>query len=494
MPVMNGLPQNMLPSPWNITVFLFHLFSPLTAYLINDFLVRVIGFIGMILLLKNIIFTKNNTCSNIVAFSCAIIYSFIGSYTILGLSTFGQPLILFVFCNLYKNQIKWWYYILIILFALYSSFAFCGIFICISLTVWWLYELIRHKKIHIAFLGGMAILSVSYIVVEHQAILEIFNPVSISHRTEFLITSLPATKQYITDFMCTQYHSGKFCTIPIICIVGFSSIYSKKIDRLSLLLLLIAIVIFLVKPIYHFTCLKFGASVSLLRMFQWDRFYFLLPLIWFLLLSLSLKNVIESRSIRNLSIYLSLFIMFVNVLYFNKEFKNNMAILAGINISQPTYRNFFDTTLFERIKRYIGKEQSAYRIVSLGLSPSIGTYNGYFSLDHYPNMYPLSYKHQFRKIIAGELEKSADLKNYFDHWGCRCYLFSDELKYNYLWSKEQNKKVCHLNIDTKELKQLSQKETYIFSAVEIMNYESLGIKLLEFFEGNYWKIYLYQVY
>ncbi|MBO5281674.1 MAG: hypothetical protein J6B43_00890, partial [Lachnospiraceae bacterium] len=62
--------------------------------------------------------------------------------------------------------------------------------------------------------------------------------------------------------------------------------------------------------------------------------------------------------------------------------------------------------------------------MSLGITPAAALYNGFYCLDGYSNLYPLEYKHEFREIIARELEKSEGVRVYFDAWGNRCYLFN----------------------------------------------------------------------
>jgi hypothetical protein len=112
--------------------------------------------------------------------------------------------------------------------------------------------------------------------------------------------------------------------------------------------------------------------------------------------------------------------------------------MAGIIKPQnPSFREFYDTKLFSGIKMHIGKPAETYRVVSLGIFPRVASYNGFFCLDCYQNYYSLKYKHSFRDIIA--------------------------------------------------------KETYIISAVEIVNYESMGLALENVFEGDYWRIHLYRV-
>jgi hypothetical protein len=126
--------------------------------------------------------------------------------------------------------------------------------------------------------------------------------------------------------------------------------------------------------------------------------------------------------------------------------------------------------------------------------PSIALYNGFYTADGYVQNYSLGYKHQFRKVIAKKLEKDAPLQKYFDTWGSRCYLFSHELDRQYLCTKKNPiRRVDHLDLDTTALRELGVE--YIFSAVDIRDYKSLGLKLERVFEQNDlpWQIYLYSI-
>ena len=110
------------------------------------------------------------------------------------------------------------------------------------------------------------------------------------------------------------------------------------------------------------------------------------------------------------------------------------------------------------------------------MHPTIAQYNGFYTLDSYQNLYSLEYKNKFREIIADELEKNHRMKNYFDAWGSRCYVFVAELfgkgKCYLNCSKYETDSIDHFEIDTKALSALGGK--YIFSAVPINNYEKLS--------------------
>lgn len=161
--------------------------------------------------------------------------------------------------------------------------------------------------------------------------------------------------------------------------------------------------------------------------------------------------------------------------------------------TEPTYQQFFDTKLFSQIEAYIGDSKQNYQTASIGLYPAVAQYNGFKCIDGYWNSYPLEYKHNFRKIIASELNKSDELKNYFDHWGSRCYIFSAELGKEYRYGKNCGKAIQKLDINTDQFREMGCR--YIFSAVPILNYEELGWSFEKSFstDQSFWKIYLYRI-
>src|SRR5699024_93601 len=81
------------------------------------------------------------------------------------------------------------------------------------------------------------------------------------------------------------------------------------------------------------------------------------------------------------------------------------------------------------------------------------------------NTIPIEYKHNFRKIIAPELNKNKQLKNYFDTWGSRLYMYIDELGKNYMFSKNSEKTIDNLDINTNAIKNLGGE--YVLSGLPI---------------------------
>jgi hypothetical protein len=77
--------------------------------------------------------------------------------------------------------------------------------------------------------------------------------------------------------------------------------------------------------------------------------------------------------------------------------------------------------------------------MSIGLDPLIAVANDILVIDGYHNLYPLSYKKKFRKIIKQELQYNQGLKNYFDNWGNRVYVFyNNQEKLNINFEEARN--------------------------------------------------------
>lgn len=292
--------------------------------------------------------------------------------------------------------------------------------------------------------------------------------------------------------------------IVIVFLASKKNILMEQDSKLLPLLFLTAFGISLFHGFYYWAGLiPVKEKIPFLKMFHLDRFFFLHPLIWYLIFALSLSIIYKTKHGKNLVLIFIVFQIYY-VLINNNEANNLWQSNAkaayykitgmSLDANALTYKNFFSENLYKEIKDYIAVPQRDYRVVSIGLYPSIATYNGFYTLDACINNYPLEYKHKFRKIIENELNKSKKWQEYFDYWGHRCYVFVAELEN--LWfenTKETIKKINNLDLNTKQLKAMGGK--YIFSAFEIVNAVHNKLILLKVFERNDspWRIYLYKV-
>jgi hypothetical protein len=280
----------------------------------------------------------------------------------------------------------------------------------------------------------------------------------------------------------------------------------EKRLRLLFILLLTQLGIALLVGFYKwhgFNYLK--EHISLLNMFQLERFDSLGPFLWYLIFALSLSLICEIEHGKFIAVTCILFQLYYVLINNNdscNQLQHNLKAayhkIKGEHLQHGyydlTFKEYFSENLYKEIKDYIAVPQKDYRVVSIGLYPNIANFNGFYTLDGYIANYPLEYKHQFRKIIEKELNKSERWRKYFDYWGSRCYVFVSELDKGWFENKKDNhNKINNLDLNTAQLKAMGGK--YIFSALEIVNADQNQLALLKIFErdDSPWRVYLYRV-
>lgn len=175
------------------------------------------------------------------------------------------------------------------------------------------------------------------------------------------------------------------------------------------------------------------------------------------------------------------------------QYKNNRSVglMSWADYFAEDLMQEIETAIFEKT----GQTQEEYRVASLGMCPAVALEAGFYCIDGYSNNYSLAYKHEFREIIEAELEKCPSMKGYFDDWGSRCYLFTEESQNYYYLAKDADFRYEKLRLDTGKMKELGCK--YLFSAAEIKegNAELLGLELFGVFDTpeSYYRIWVYEI-
>jgi hypothetical protein len=496
--IMNGLPRTALPSALNVSVLLFYLFPPAWAYIVNSILVHIIGFCGMFLLLRKHFLKEDK--DYLLAGAVSLCFFLIPYYTTYGISVAGQPLLAYAFLNIRGGERNWKDYLIILIFPFWSDIALIAPFAVTGLGLVLLIDWIRSRHLNKQFVLALALFVTTYGVLQFQLIDSILGSHSwVSHRTtwnrwtDFNLTS--NLKRALELLLTTQYHTGTFPTIPAILAVGVAVMLLLARKRRAGVLDAISIAIALIcleNGFYDWLVRLFGRFLPGLQTFNATRFYFLLPLLWMLAFALSLKEMKNVR-VGVAVAWCLIAIQAFAILKTNTEYKNNVQILRGRRIDEPSFDRFFAQDLFTEIDNYIAKPKESYRVVSIGMHPSVAQFNGFYTLDAYLTNYSLAYKYEFRKIVRHELERDAQARSYFDAWGNRCYIFPAELKINSLCSAGDHLVLHHLNLDTAQLRAMGGE--YIISAVFIENSEQAGLTFdKEFFStDSFWHIYLYRV-
>ncbi len=523
--IMNGLPRPCLDSALSTVTWLFMTFKPFTAYIVDKLLVHFFAFTGMWLLLRKHFFPQDSDLT--VVLGSSLCFAFLPFYAIFGLTVAGQPLLLYSLLNLYKKRWHWSDFAIIALFPFYSSLYQSGIFILLAAGVLCLVYVLNHRRANIALVIGAGVLALGYAVAEHNLIhLMFFDSDFVSHRTAWdPATSgygaLTAAKESTINSLFGQYHASSLHTLILIASVFVLTVAlahrGMPKDRNIRLLASFLLTAFAVSLFYGF--FNWGALIPLkerftiLKMFNFSRINWFHPLLWYLVFALVLSFFVKFKwgkgiAVMLIALQLSYSAALSNILFRHfgvlnaQVMANETAINGGILVDRVagrepceiSYRQFFSEPLFEEVADYIALPKSDYRIVNIGLHPSIAQYNGFYTLDSYQFNYPLEYKNEFRRIIAGELAKSEKWRKYFDGWGSRCYVFVAELENEpFAIKKDEQARIFNLSLNTEALKEMGGK--YVFSAVEIVNAAENNLTLLRVFErsDSPWRIYLYGV-
>jgi hypothetical protein len=190
--------------------------------------------------------------------------------------------------------------------------------------------------------------------------------------------------------------------------------------------------------------------------FQFKRVAVLLPFLWCVVAGLSLNSL--TKYFPKIAIFSLVFVL-TQITVSNFGVQKQILNYVGITNNHPTINEYFDSESYAGLARKLGRSPADIRVLSFGIDPMVASLNGYEAFDGYVYNYPLEYKNAFRRIIAGELAADPSLRNYFDGWGSRVYLFHRDLPVSqvrfdwcaakkigaeFILAKEDMKTVSHL--------------------------------------------------
>jgi hypothetical protein len=549
--IMNGLPRSVFSSEWNLITWLFYFFEPFTAYVINLTLTHFIAFIGMYILIKyHILKNKKN---EVISLGVSICFAILPFWPTFGITIAGLPLALYSFLNFRENisSKKDWFILFLIPF--YSTFLASFMFLIIIIGFLWLIDVLKEiyerakignvpkqkflkeLKDHVnwKFLSSILFMTVIFLIVEYRLVYSMFfNSEFVSHRTEFqheIQSFTQSIELSVRNFINGQYHAHSlhnfvimasiFIAIIIILLKILVEIRShpseKKKTILKIIieqktLLFLLVINASISIWYGFWYSEIWVALKnnfwVFNAIQFNRFHFLQPLLWYIIFAYSLQLIVKTINIQSKKIrktqniqFGKVFALILIALQIPFIFQYNNAysgLIPGSNRSWDydlySWEEFFAVQQFQNIKEDIGRPQDDYRVVSIGIHPSISQYNGFHTLDGYLTNYPLEYKLEFRRIIDKELEKNLDLQAEFDNWGSRCYILVNELS-GYEYTRDLNVTINNLELNTDILKEMGGE--YIFSAVEIFNTANNNLTLTNIYEyeKSAWRIYVYQI-
>ncbi len=491
--IINGLPRNAFGTEFSGIVWLHALFPSMVAYALSQTITRVFAFLGMYLLLKRHFVKEKETY--LIRVGVALAFALTPFWPSGMLSTLGMPLALWAFLNIRQRQASWKEWLVLALLPFYASFVLGFFFFLTAMALLWLRDVIVKKQWNLQFFASIAFMTAVFLAIEYRLVYSLLFGKEPTSRNEFMSSKLGfwhTIRLVFKNYLLGHTHVmtlHTFIILPVL-FIAFWFVMKNQDWKTEKRFVFLFVLNFVLSVWYAFWFYKgwqpLKEKISLLNTFNFARFHFLRPLVIYLDFAIALWILWQKGEKWKRFVVVSLALQILLLGGFNEEIRYRI-------MGTPSFKEFYAEHLFKEIKDYIGKPQSSYRVASIGLHPAIAQYNGFYTLDTYNNFYPLSYKHEFRKIIAKELDKSPELKDYFDHWGNRVYIFSAELGKHYGFRKTSHKKIHHLEINTAVFKKMGGR--YIFSSVPIMNAKENGLEFMRSFEDSesVWKIYLYKV-
>lgn len=500
--MMGGLPRSSFPSEFSLTTLLYAIAGPLGSYVIERIIALTFAFAGMYLFLNKYMLAKRD--AYYIVLGVATLFAILPFWPYGGLSVAGIPLLVYCFLRFRDGDARWphWLYIIFNPFA--SSLVLSGIFVIVVVFFYAVIVSIKARSPGRSLFAALFAFIVASVLANYRLFIAfLVDSAYVSHRIEFaeehLNTLSEAARVSLGMFVTGQDHAHSLHFPIIIATVFLALILSINRGQEKTPFLWGFLFVILVSVLYgakgaHFFSPIHTAIVQKVPI-QYDRFYFLLPFTWYALFAYSLYVISSSlrlgRFVSGVAIIAQSFIL----LSMNQPLRAEVNCRLRNNCSVPTYNQFYAQQQFAEIRQFIGKPADSYRVVSIGIHPSISSYNGFHTLDGYSADYPLSYKKSFRKIIAKELEKNPRKRIYFDLWGSRAYVFTEQDFGNMAakWSATPDRVVKNLQLNTVDLSRLGG--SYIISSIPIELSSSPGLRLLRSFKhpDSAWDIWLYQV-
>lgn len=498
-----------------ITIFLYVIFSPIHAFVINYMAIRVFGFIGMMMLLRR---TK---IESEIAFFVAMTYSSLPLYSVYGLTSFGIPLLIACFMDLRgkKNLIR--SHAGIILYGVSSSIVLVGYFVVPLVFIYILYLWITKKKAAFShmIMGGIELL-IAYILTNLDLLGNVLfqaGNLPKSHKSAYVITPVDEWQCFKSKILGSFQHTPAdaipiyilFLVVGIILIIYRFGAKKQLPEQIRSCLKTGMLCIALIVAGAAFAALydgRIGYAIrnryfagSALYGFSADRILWTKPALLFIMFAQLLSIVLYflkkwNKYVAYLTIICIIGLSSNKNIHDSDLFRNLLIKFGERSYSELTWHNFFAEDIYGQIRDYIGENQSDYYVASVGLHPQAALYNGFFCIDGYANTYDVEYKDYFYNIIEKELQREGekDLYSYFTGWGNRCYIFSSEIGTEW-WIPKSKQVPITLCINTEPMKSLGCR--YLLASVPITNCEEIGLEYLEYFETeeSVFGIYLYEI-
>lgn len=504
--MMNGVRKSSLTPYGALFVPLYCIFSSYSAFVIQYAIIFAIAFFGTYALLRHV------TKSSILAFVCAGLFSMLPFYPVYGASVASIPMVFYAILLLEEKKHVLKAYCLALLYAVASFLFFTGYTVIFLWACCLLYSLLKERRINKPSLLCLISVICVFIFLNLDLFVEFLGLSGniTSTRQEYVAYPFPVLSTFLSIFFEGGDNAeslAKYIVFPILAVNGAGILMRKRLSvqqremlKISIQTLILILVCCILASFFKsqlYTDFK-NNSNGFLHSFQMDRFYWLLPGLWWIELGFSSAILWPEKGRAKI---LALIVFIVILLPSFKLIKENSYFYMVVNqynngtsiTGYIPWNAYYSRDVMEAIDEAIGEEKESYRIAHIGMNPTPALAYGFYTIDGYANSYELEYKHQFRKIMQAELDSAPIVASYFDDWGSRCYLFSSQSGTAFMLGKNANVKFEKLRFDWNAMKEMGA--GYIFSAGEIVDYASQGLEYMGYFSSDtsYWGIYLYKL-
>lgn len=515
---MNGMSKAAmtLPAPFGVLFYVF--LPPFWAFVSMQLAMMLLGFWGMYLLLGKMGMAKE------VCFVTGLLFACMPFYPTYGLAALGQPLLILCFWELLRGKKRVWPLAGIVLYAGFSSLTLVGyVWVLLGIVVGLVLRLRCEPEKW--FLIGWGSLVMTYLLTNWELLASLGKNGFRTHREEMILSATGDLwgKYKELFFVGGSYSNVYSVALFVMAVVVLLFVWNlwfwgrkkevikeeKWLEIRQYLWVLTGLLISLVVLTGCAVLWNSSLVVTLRKMlggiwsyFQADRVYWIFPFLWMLVLAALLE--ILRRSIKGSGlctkgliwgVCLILVALEGGQIFRDSNFNKNIRLLLLEDYKQVTWESLYMEDVFREIDRVVGLDKKQKSVVSMGIYPSVALYNGYICADGYSNNYDLSYKHAFRRIQEGELEKNPESKRYFDEWGNRLYLTNGQTGMNGMVGKDFG--IC---FETPDYSREAMEELnigYVFSAARVEGAEKLGWTLVEgspySSEKAYYAIWVYRI-
>lgn len=541
---LGGMSKTSLTLPAPAFVLLFLWMDSFSALALMQFLGRLTAFVGMYLLAGEV------TGNSKAAAAAGVLYGLLPFLPVYGLSQYGIPLLFWCARQIEKKKNLLISYGYVAFYALTSSLVLAGFGLLgmgAAVMLWKLWtgrakkdtkaikgaNAAKNAKAEILRLLGAWLLLLGIYVAENFRLLAQMlgiGAAGVSHKAEYALSAQPFWSAFLRNICIGGQHSEGFQKLLLLALavslpVSFFAVrvterkrfylcgsegWKRIIENIQCLGVCAGWIL-----LFSATAALWvgSAGVALrshlgaLGAFQLERLLWIAPSLWYLAFAAGfavLERLWRECGKRcgkmTLAICLALVAAAAGItggrIVLAGDVKSNIQKIRNPDYGLLSFRDYYGTGVMEQVRDFLaertGEGQEAYSVVSLGIDPAAALYHGFYCLDGYSNNYALEYKHAFREIIAPELERSDYLRNYYDTWGNRCYLFSSECP-GYYTIEKHGFYFQDYRLNVEALRGMGC--DYLLSAAYIQNADEQGLVLLNETpfetEDSYYCIYVY---